>query len=374
MSTGTVVRKILNMPEPEAQTAPEGAEDEQPQEQAEDTGRAAASSSAHGWTIEEEHPMSKYGRGTARVLVFALVAVLVLVGLRTLINGPEAVEPVSDPTADFPTSQAQGVAARFTTNYLTSSEDEGGQQERAEGLSLDVAGGSSVDTEWTGEGATRVLSAYPAGITHEDDGRTAYVTVAAQVETTQTSEQDETDASESSEQSSSKEASKSAEQDGDAQESQPETSTRWVALSVPVQVVADRPVVAGTPAFVSLPRPGRAVEPPKDEPTDEATTRATEAGVEAFFKAYAGSDGAALEQATAPGSSLRPLGQAVEFSALRDWRVETGGADQRTGHATVTWRVGESTVEQNYRVTLASISSSTQESWRVSSVTAEIAE
>lgn len=372
MSTGTVVRKILNMPEPEAQTAPDEAEAEQPHEQAEDTGRAAAPSGAHGWTIEEEHPMSKYGRRAARVLVFALVAVLVLVGLRTLINGPEAVEPVSDPAADFPTSQAQGVAARFTTNYLTSSEDEGAQQERATGLSLDVAGGSSVDTEWTGEGATRVLSAYPAGITHEDDGRTAYVTVAAQVETTQSDAQDETDASESSEQRSDKEASKKP--DEDAQEPMPETSTRWVALSVPVQVVADRPVVAGTPAFVSLPRPGRVIEPPKDEPTDEATTRATEAGVEAFFKAYAGSDGAALEQATAPGSSLRPLGAGIEFSALRDWRVETGGADHRTGHATVTWSIGDSTVDQNYRVTLASISSGTQESWRVSSVTAEIAE
>lgn len=377
MSTGTIVRKILNMPEPtpnEAEPSEEAAEAPETREET----KKRATTPGHGWSVEEEHPASRYGRIAGRVLIYALVAILALVGLRTLVSDPETPTTTSDPAEDFPTSEAEGVAARFTTNYLTSSaDDEAVQDERARGLSLDVAGGSNVATEWEGEGTTRVRMAYPAGITHEEDGATAYVTVVAQVEAEQEDEEPAADAEKPTPSSASKDTKAKGAASSvatPAEENEPSSSTRWLALSVPVQVVGDRPVVAGTPAFVSLPNPGRASSPPATGDTDEAVTTRTEAGATAFFKAYAGSDGAALEQATAPGASLRPLGGNIKFSALREWRVEAGGDKRRTGHATVTWQVGESTVEQNYRVTLASISSGGTTSWRVSSVTAELSE
>lgn len=372
MSAGSIVRKILNMPEPPTPSEEETGEETVEVEETREETKKRATTPGHGWSVEEEHPASKYGRIAGRVLIYALVAILALVGLRTLVSEPEAATSTSDPAEDFPTSEAEGVAARFTTNYLTSSaDDEAAQEERARGLSLDVAGGSSVATEWEGQGTTRVRMAYPAGITHAEGGRTAYVTVVAQVEQESASSAEEQEPSSASKD---KKAKGGAAATTAPEEEKPSTTTRWVALSVPVQVVSERPVVAGSPAFVSLPKPGRASSPPAPGDTDEAVTTRTESGATAFFKAYAGSDGAALEQATAPGASLQPLGSTIKFSALRDWRVETGGDKRRTGHATVTWQVGESTVEQNYRVTLASISSGGTTSWRVSSVTAELSE
>lgn len=405
MSPGTIARKVRrgHEPPPPPSTQGEGdtpeasaslsqheATDEGDGEQERATG-SVKEPGAHGWAIEAEPPVVRYARIGGRVLIYALVVILALVGLRTLISGTQETQPApTDPTADFPTSAAEGVATRFTINYLTSApNNDAVQQQRARGLNLDVPGGSSVDTEWSGSSATRVLSAVPIGIRYADDGRTAYVTVTSRVETIAADGEDsssdggETEGSGDSpkwssssedetkgEDSSNKGSSAAADASGEVARPR----TEWVTLSVPVQVVADRPVVAGTPAFVSPSKPGTPPSAPEVGQTDSKMTDRTRQGAAAFFTAYAGSDGAALEQATAPGASMQPLGDGVTFDALKDWRVETGGKDRRIGHATVQWQVGQSTVEQNYRVVLVSVSSGNSQSWRVTNVSAEIIE
>ena len=66
-----------------------------------------------------------------------------------------------------------------------------------------------------------------------------------------------------------------------------------------------------------------------------------------------------MTASTAPGSTLQPLGGGMTLGSLTDWRVDTGDAEQRTGHAVVTWKVGAATVKQQYRVQLAAISGGT---------------
>lgn len=359
-------RTILNVPDPAP--AADSPEKETPTAEAEAPTKSS-STNGHPWTVEEERPAAQLARYAARALVFALVLILVLLGLRTLVRGPAESPVTNDPTEDYPTSEAQGVAARFATNYLTwTPDDEAAQQERGRGLALDVAGGSGVETEWSGNRRTSVRNVFPAGITYEEDGRTAFVTIVGQMQTWEKKEAAK--AAPTSKSKSKKETSAAA-----PTVTEEATTPRWVALSVPVQVVGDRPVVAGSPAFVNLPRAGAATAAPDlAEDTDSKMTSATRDGAEAFFRAYAGEDGAALEQATAPGASMQPLASGMELSAVTAWRVDAGGDKTRTGHATVAWKAGESVVKQNYRVDLAAISSGTDKSWRVASVTAEIAE
>jgi hypothetical protein len=153
----------------------------------------------------------------------------------------------------------------------------------------------------------------------------------------------------------------------------PSTTQRWIGLSVPLQAVDGRAVVSGTPAFVSLPGPGQLAPAPPAKPVDEVLTQQTRDGAQAFFKAFGSDDAAAVEQATAPGAGIQPLGAGIAFESLDSWSVDQSSAPTRTAHALVTWSLGGgATVQQAYRVGLISTSAGSTQAWRVQQVAAEL--
>ena len=325
-------RALLNLPEPTAKPV-------LPSETAkmDEVPRAAAQLPV-GYTAVHTDQRVSYARRVGRIVLWVLVGLLLLLGLRTLVRPTTRVIPPAA-VATYPDGEASGVAARFVQAYLTNvPTNREAVDERAKVLALDTAEGISIETTWAGTQATSVAQVIPAGVTPAADGKTATVRVLALLRTTA---------------------------------AQHAVTSRWVGVSVPVQRTSTRVAVAGTPAFVAIPAPGPA-DRPKSPTTDSDVTKQTREGVAAFFAAYAGADAAALQQVAAPGSQLLPLGGLTTLQDMTSWQVDAGDAERRTGHASVNWRLGASTVTQHYRVELISVSGGGTQSWRVNDVAPEV--
>lgn len=293
-----------------------------------------------GWTLEPERRRFRLGRVLGKVLLFGAATVVMAVGVRSLVAPQHSDAPAPSTAAEFPTD-ASAIAARFATAYLTT---QGDPAERTGILAMDVAPNAQVATDWHGTGTSRADAVLPADLHIADNRRSAWVSVLARVTTL------------------------TPRTSGRATQ-----ATRWVTLSVPLQAVGGRAVVSGTPAFVSMPVPGEIDQSLVQTPTDEAVTTATRDGAQAFFKAFGSSDAAAVEQATAPGAAIQPLGAGISLKSVDSWSVEEGSSSARTAHAAVTWILSGSTVQQSYRVGLIATSAGGTQAWRVHDIAAEIA-
>ncbi|WP_344061239.1 conjugal transfer protein [Nostocoides vanveenii] len=316
------LRKVLNLPDSPAKPAPES-----PVE-------------PPGWVWEPEGRGTRSLRVLGRFLLFGTAAVLMLLGLRSLAVPMRAAAPAAAASVSFP-GDATAVASRFAMVYLTT---DGEAEQRSAALGLDVAPGAAVVTDWHGDRTSRADTVFPAQLHVADGGSSAWATVVAHVATKPAS-------------------------------TTPKATpvVQWVALSVPLQAIGGRAVVSGTPAFVSLPLPGRLGSLVQPSATDEPLTRQTRDGAQAFFKAFGSDDAAAVEQATAPGADIQPLGTDITLKSLDAWTVSQGWAPTRTAHAVVTWSVGGgATVQQAYQVGLISTSAGSTQAWRVQKVVAEL--
>lgn len=341
--TASILRKVLNLPD--ARDQDEEPEHEERTQQPSDASGSAPRRGA-GWVADAEPGRRRAARVAGRGLVYCLAGLMILLGVRSLFVHPGRV--VAAPSSTFPVQQAQAVAARFTTSYLTASDDEAAKKQRDALLALDVAPGADVDTDWTGSADTTATNVTPGTVT-VDGSDTATVTVLAYLR-----------------QSSPKSTSSSGNSTG---ESTP--GSAWVGLSVPVRADEGAVAVVGTPAFVALPSPPNAGPQQSSATIDTATTSETREGAAAFFGAYAGRDTGAVDQAAAPGAEIQPLGGLVTFGSLDAWTVEAGGAQTRTAHATVTWVLRDTRIQQSYRLTLAAISAGDARAWRVQQITAD---
>lgn len=289
------------------------------------------------WEEVSETWRERWGRRWLRIAAGAVMALLLLLGLRAIIFPPRLEQPAIRAAASFPTAEAQGVAARYVTSYLTGSGEQGTREQREQELNADAAPGVDVGAL---DARTTVAAVYPAGVKVVSDSR-AVVTVLAQLDV----------------------RAKGAKA--------PHWS--WSSLAVPVGWDGRRIVITGSPAFVALPVPGRVQDERPPRPSGDAElTVATAKGVAATFEAMAGDDPAALAQLCAPGAQVAPLGAGLRFDGVQSWRAWRGADPAlRTGMAVVRWRLASGAqVSQRYAVTLSAVTAAAQTDWRVAAVTA----
>ena len=443
MSLSTIARRVLNLPDAPAQqehapagssapverswadvmSAPPAATDERLQpssteHKAKDVVPGSDSRSgvdgAHArrrpaieapWTQVEETQRGSWARKAGRGLLFTLIAVLLLMGVRDLLFGrPGSSQASKQGTVTgsaLPTGQAQAVAARWASSYLTWDGDtDTDDAARSAALAKDTQSGVDLSDSWNGHGAQHVAQVLPAQVSVS--GRAGSVTVYAQIvegpaaaatpstSSSPTSSTTKAPASKKPAPKKSTASKKKAAMPLDATATaQPvaavssassTTTTSWISLSVPVAWDGHRVVVSGLPAFVGTPAPGSGDT--KDAPaSDDKLTAATQGNAQAFFAAYAGTNADAMQAATAPGVQITPLGGAVQFVSLDQWTVyatedntsgSTATTDTKTRHAqaVVRWDVSGGQVTQVYDVTLAALTGAGSSTWRVAAVTA----
>lgn len=446
----TLVRKVLNLPdkqdehsEPPVTPSCQNGEDVQAAERREllertwlakdadddaetkDTAATAkvarpSNQSSSMFSEIDESGWSTWGRRAGRALVFGCIGLMALLGVRDVFVGRPGASTTATKTtthAGLPTAQAQAVATRWATTYLTwdSSASNDDAQRQTE-LARDTAPGVDLTDSWNGSGAQHVVSVLPGqvSVTGTVGRAVIYAQVAAgAAPSTAPSSSPSPSSTKTSPAKPSKKptpktdkkkpskTSKAAAPTGAlnvepaalaADSSSPSTAasdkTSWVSLSVPVAWDGHRVVVAGLPAFVGTAAP-QAAPGVKEVPSqDDNLTETTQDAATAFFSAYAGNDAAAIQAATAPGAQITPLGGSVKFISLQKWSVfqtpqqrdesdpsKTAGAKpipdkQRDAQAVVTWQVGAAQITQVYDVRLAPLSGGGSSTWRVASVTA----
>ncbi|WP_344857289.1 conjugal transfer protein [Planomonospora alba] len=202
--------------------------------------------------------------------------------------------PVS-PDAGFPTTKATSFASQFAAVYLNF--DAVRTEERARRLAPFLPDGADPQFGWDGLGRMSAGAIQPYGI-EVVDAQNAVVTLAFQ------------------------------------------SDDRRRLLSVPVfhDGATGRFVVSGHPGI--LPAPAPATLPAvRDPDRDEAAEQELRTPMANFFKAYAASDTASLQQYAAEGAVLEGFGGTLTFLELKELLVPLTGGATREVTATVVWGV-----------------------------------
>jgi conjugative transposon protein TcpC len=248
-------------------------------------GRAAAA---------EAPPRSRPRRplhAAGRVLLWGAIGLVFVRGVVSLFVTPqESVSAPSTPAGPAVLPGAEGIAARFSVDYL--SYDQANAAARARLLTRYLPAGADTAGGWDGRGAS--VAADPVSVGVEADGAGAgLVTVAVRV-----------------------------------------AGPGWAHLAVPVARDGSRLIVAGSPVFVPGPAPAAPVAGPTEGSAGDAA--GMRPAVEAFFRAYAGGEGTDLTYVTAPGRTLSALDGLVGFAGLGELVVK-GERGSATARASVRW-------------------------------------
>ncbi|MEY9839508.1 conjugal transfer protein [Streptacidiphilus sp. EB103A] len=325
------LRKMLNLPE--RAPKPDKAPSEEPGAPHE-RGRSGGAM----WEEEAESGARSAARGAGRLLIWAVIGLLALSGLRTWIFPAKSAHapapaPSSSSADQVPTAEAQQVAAQFARSYM--SWDSSDPQMRASELAADLPQGADPKMGWNGSGYESAAQTIPGAVTQLGGGR-ARVSVDVRVSVTATV--------------------------GGKQI----VTNGWRGLQVPVAEARGRVIVTGQPALVGLPGPIAYTVPAPPDP-DNALTGATTQTVQQFLTAWAaGNQG----QAAAPGAVILPLGGSISLSSLDGWTVDAGTGSKRYGTATVTWNLAGAQLQQTYRVVLLQVVAGGATAWQVDGVTA----
>jgi hypothetical protein len=252
-----------------------------------------------------EQPQRVTGRGaggrwlawTLRVLVWV---VLLLIGYRGVLaiidsyRGPSASgSSSSHPAGGFPVQLAGAFGLEFAQVYLNFSPATAAQ--RADELAPFLPAGASSGSQfgWNGDGALSVQSEQLAGVDVKN-AHSAVVKVLALA------------------------------------------NNQIIEIGVPVYYADGGIVVSGQPAFISPP-PGLVLPPPGKITVDKTAQRQLTAQLPAFFRAYAGSDTAKINQFAAPGVKLSGLNGEVGFGTILGVTVPASAGTVRQITVTVTW-------------------------------------
>ena len=265
-------------------------------------------------------------RATLRVLLFSVLILLILLGVRDLsrpfVGGDRHAADSQNATAGYPRDAAAAFATRFALAYLTY--DSAQPQDRQRALRQYLPDSADAFEGWDGQGRQSALLATPSAISIRNAHR-SQVTVAVLV-----------------------------------------SGGRWIYLAVPVVADGGAFVIGGAPALV--PPPARASWEQTADQTEQDTTLSAQLrpSLAAFFVAYAvGSN--ELSYHAAPGVQLIGMAGTVQFGDLSQLVVASGGGDQRSAVATVRWLdpVSGGGLTQRYRLGLVR----TADRWLVAQVT-----
>jgi hypothetical protein len=237
---------------------------------------------------------------TGRAILWALIVVIVVNGVRApferFTRQGTAGQSVSTPAdLGFPVTQGTSFASQFAAVYLNF--DAVRASERAGRLAPFLPDGAEPQFGWDGLGRMSAGAIQPYDV-KVADAENAVVTLVFQA------------------------------------------GNRRQLLSVPL--FYDKPVkrfvVSGRPGI--LPAPAAANLPALAEPDrDEAAERELRTPMANFFKAYAASDTASLQQYAADGVTLDGFGGAFTFVELKDLVVPLPAGASRKVTATVVWGV-----------------------------------
>ncbi|WP_432017666.1 conjugal transfer protein [Streptomyces hydrogenans] len=303
------------------------------------------------WATVDERSGSAFARKFGRGVLWALVALLVLVGLKALLvpkKPAAAPPPATGQTAPaYPTDEAQAVAGRFARAYL--SWDEKDPTTRAAGLAAVLPEGSDTAMGWDGKGRQDVLAVEPGAVTPTTQQQArvrvdVLIRPAAEVTTTPP-------------------PAKPATPGTPAPPAAP--AVHWIGLEIPVVQTAGRVVVTGAPGIVGVPKTGPKAPTLRAPETDAEFSTQTTQTVERFFAAYAGGD---TESVTAPGATVPPLPVGVTLVGVTSWSADRGTGSDRSGTARVTYRLAGAQIEQTYRIQLTRVASADAQRWQVAGV------
>ncbi|MGK5731213.1 conjugal transfer protein [Streptomyces sp. URMC 124] len=334
------------------------------------TGAVATEGRDLPWQLEDENSGTKFLVKAGRGALWAVVGLAAITGIRSWFWAPEPpkapVQVSSGPT--YPVQEAQAVAARFARSYL--SWDESDPKARAEALARDMAKGIDTAAGWNQKGHQEVLAAQPGAVTEEKDKR-ARVRVDVLVKASGTDGSPKTvdkpkDDKSKDKKDDPKKDDKAAKDDkGDGRDSRSADGPRWVGLEIPVVQTSGRILVSGQPGMVGVPTDGTSAPALNTKSTDLDFSEKTRGVAEEFFTKYATGE---AESVAAPGASVAPLPPGVNLGGLRNWSVDEGSGTDRIGTATVTWLTGGAELEETYRVKLTRVASAKAERWQVSEV------
>ncbi|WP_335939924.1 conjugal transfer protein [Streptomyces sp. PTD5-9] len=309
--------------------------------------RATAPTAASGaapWTPQDERSGAVFARRFGRGLVWFVLILAAVTGVRAWFIPPKAPAPKVPTTkaeATYPNEAAQAVAARFARAYL--GWDEGKAEEREQLLASVLPADTDATMGWDGHGRQDVLAVQPGAVT-TTTAHQARVRVDVLVRTVKNTE---------------------PAKDKKKEPTPAEEPARWVGLDVPVVETAGRVVVTGRPGLVGIPERGPKAPNLPTAQSDADLSAQTEGTIGKFFTAYAAGD---IDAVTAPGASVPALPEGVAYKGLVSWTADAGSGDDRTGTAVVSWTIGEATVEQVYRVTITRVSTADAQRWQVDDV------
>ena len=290
------------------------------------------------WSTEPESSFGTWGRRFLRGLVVVVLLLAAASGVRSWVRPSADEAPVVNPESSYPRAEAQAVAARFASSYLTWNESD--RDARPAAIALDLATGLDRSAGWNGIGRQQAGTAYPGEVRVGAEGVTARVDVRVLVTPYSKRGADWV-------------AGKAA----------------WERLSVPVARTASRIVVSGAPTYVSDAPGALPDDMPGTGAPDEDLTNRTAKDATAFFDAYATSN-EAVAAVAAPGSAITSLDGVVKLSQVRSWQVYAGNADERRATAAVTWEGNaKTTLDQTYTVTLRrTVAADGAERWQVAAI------
>lgn len=289
------------------------------------------------WSTEPESGFGTWGRRFLRGLVVVVLLLAAASGVRSWVRPSNDQAPAVNAEASYPRSEAQAVAARFATSYLSWNESD--RDARPAAIGLDLAAGLDRSAGWNGIGRQQAGTAYPGEVRVDGEGVAAHVDVRVLV-------------------------TPYSKRGADWLAGKAD----WQRLSVPVARTTTRIVVSGAPTFVSDAPGALPDDMPGTGAPDEDLTNRTAKDATAFFEAYATSN-EAVAAVTAPGSAITSLDGEVKLSQVRSWQVYAGNDDERTATAAVTWADGRTTLDQTYTVTLRrTVAADGAERWQVAAI------
>ncbi|MFF7022548.1 conjugal transfer protein [Streptomyces klenkii] len=322
------------------------------------------------WQLEDENSGTKFLVKVGRGALWGVVALAAITGIRSWFWAPAP--PKSDPVQvnngpTYPVQEAQAVAARFARAYLAW--DENDPKPRAEALARDMAKGLDTAAGWNTRGRQEVLVAQPGPVAEEKDKRArvrvdVLVKGPASDDKNKSSDKPKDDKSKDDKSKDKKDEAKK-DDTSKADDSRQVTGPRWIGLEIPVVYTSGRIVVTGQPGLVGVPQNAPAAPALTTKTADNDFSDKSRGVVEEFFGKYATGE---AESVAAPGASIAALPPGVAFGSLRNWSVDEGSGSDRTGVATVTWLMGGAELEQTYRVKLTRVASAKAERWQVSEV------
>ena len=258
------------------------------------------------------------------------VAVVFLAGANQVFVKPFRTVKPAAATVTMDTAASQQAAARYVSDYLNFLPGRGPLQLAA--LQGDVAGSSGAAlSQWSGTGYLRVESVLPGQVVPV--GPTSSVVSVAALVRTATPPAQQT----ASEVATPAGAALSGADPGPVPTGWTDLGSRWIQLTVPVQMtgVGVRVAVAGA---VFAGETLQLVSEPAAAQVDQGVSAATTSVAASLLTAYASSD---LSYLAAPGVSLVGLHRAVTLVSVTGWSVSMPPGSTGAGFGTglVTWQL-----------------------------------